>query len=80
MAQDMGPADDPDPVYGVRVESVLRCQVCGYEVATHRDTWSDTEIARRVEAVLSVRHIPDRTERQRVLRDMFGYELGSRPC
>jgi len=79
MRHDLGPADDPDPAYGVRIESVQRCDTCGYEVAVHQDTWSDTEIRQRVAAFIATRGL-GYEERVRVLRDQYGLEFGSRPC
>ena len=77
MRHDLGPADDPDPVYGVRIESVWRCDTCGYEVAVHAEPWAPAEIGGRVDAVRAAWGLTGE-ERARVLAE-YGYVEGSRP-
>lgn len=77
MTYDMGPAMDPDPEYGVVIEAVYRCTVCGREEVVHQHTWSETEIAERVAAVKQMSGTPDLDERAKVLAER-GYEAGKR--
>lgn len=76
MVYDMGPALDPDPEYGVVIEEVHRCPSCGYEVAVHRDTWTDTEIRRAVVAHCAARGLHG-AERDMALAE-HGFTQGRR--
>lgn len=77
---DMGPADDPDPTYGVRLERALRCRVCRWSEHIADDPLPESEWRRRARAVLAIQSVADLDERARVLREQYGLEFGSRPC
>lgn len=55
MSWDIGPRDEPDADGKIVIEAVHRCEVCGREVATHREPWAETEIREAVAAVLKQR-------------------------
>lgn len=67
MRRDIGPADEPDGGGHVQIEDVWRCDTCGYEDATHRELWSETEIRRIVREVLRQRSVADLDARDREL-------------
>lgn len=79
LEEDMGPRDDIDDVYGVQVDRLAVCRVCGWSEYITAEPLPEREWRRRVAAFIATRGL-GHEERVRVLREQYGLEFGSRPC